>query len=438
MAQIKLPPHSEDVEKAVLGNLLLDRESMMDVAGWLRQDHFYNTHLGAIYGAMWNLYEERKQIDMVTVGEELKKMKMLKQVGGLAMLAELTGSAPVTADVTEYARMIYEYAVKRNLILVAGKLADAGFDEAKSLRELLDQAEAEVFALADMGNRESFVSIKDVLSDSFDRLDELQKQADGLRGVPTGFGDLDNALAGMQNSNLLILAARPGTGKTALALNIAQHVSTIHKKAVGIFSLEMSSDELVNRLLVAQADIDAWTLKTGRLGNEESARLADAMGELAEAPIYIDDSPGLSILEIRTRARRLKMMHGIQLLIVDYLQLAHASRKAESRVQEVGEVSQGLKNIARELKIPVLSLSQLSRAVEQRGGVKKPQLSDLRESGSIEQDADVVMFLWREDDDDLTRVNLSIEKHRNGPLRTVPLYFRGDRIKFYGIDQKHG
>lgn len=438
MVTVKTPPHSEDVERAVLGNLLLDRESMMDVAGWLRKDHFYNLNLGLIYEAMWNLYEARKQIDMVTVGEELKKMKVLKNVGGLTTLAELTENAPVTANIAEYAKMIYEYSIKRNLILVAGRLADSGFDEAKSLKELLDQAESEVFALSDMENRESFVSIKDVLSDSFDKLDELQKRADGLRGVPTGFGDLDHALSGMQESNLLILAARPGTGKTALALNIAQHASVIHKKGVGIFSLEMSSEELVNRLLVAQADIDAWTLKTGKLGSEESVRLADAMGELAEAPIYIDDTPGLSILEIRTRARRLKMMHGIQLIIVDYLQLAHSSRKVESRVQEVGEVSQGLKNIARELKVPVLSLSQLSRAVEQRGGVKKPQLSDLRESGSIEQDADVVMFLWREDEEDLTRVNLSIEKHRNGPLRTVPLYFRGDRIKFYGIDQKHG
>jgi len=276
--------------------------------------------------------------------------------------------------------------------------------------------------------------VREALAESFDRLDELHKQAEGLRGVPTGFKDLDSALAGMQKSNLLILAARPGVGKTTLALNIAQSLAVEHSRPVAIFSLEMSKEELVDRLLVAQADIDAWKLKTGKLSEEDFTALSNAMGVLAEAPLYIDDTPALSITEMRTRARRLQVDVGIDLLIVDYLQLAR-SRHLENRVQEVSEISQGLKNLARELKIPVLALSQLSRAVEQRGE-KRPQLADLRESGSIEQDADVVMFLWRDDEENLENVTLDIAKHRNGPLASIKLYFKGDRIRFYGRETK--
>jgi replicative DNA helicase len=299
----------------------------------------------------------------------------------------------------------------------------------------LDKAESEVFSLTQKHLVNSFTPVKDSLAESFDRLDELHKQAGGLRGVPTGFKDLDEALAGMQRSNLLVLAARPGIGKTSLALTIAQTVAVKNKRPVGFFSLEMSKEELVDRLLVAQADIDAWKLKTGKLGEEDFTKLSNAMGELAEAPLFIDDTPALSILEMRTKARRLQVENGIDLLIVDYLQLAR-SRRLENRVQEVSEISQGLKNLARELKLPVLAISQLSRAVEQRGG-NKPQLADLRESGSIEQDADVVMFLWREDNDNLENVVLDIAKHRNGPLKTINLFFKGDRIKFYGRETKH-
>jgi len=262
----------------------------------------------------------------------------------------------------------------------------------------------------------------------------LHKTAGGIRGVATGFNDLDNVLAGFQRSNLIILAARPGMGKTSLALNMAQYASVEQKIPVGFFSLEMSQEELVDRLLVSQADIDAWKLKTGRLNEKDFASLSDAMGELAEAPLYIDDTPGMSIMEMRTKARRLQAEHGVELLVVDYLQLAH-SRNLENRVQEISEVSMGLKNLARELRVPVLALSQLSRAVEHRG-IKKPQLADLRESGGIEQDADVVMFLYREDEEDLENIKLNIAKHRNGPLKTISLRFRGDRIKFYGVDKK--
>ncbi|MBL8031820.1 MAG: replicative DNA helicase, partial [Candidatus Doudnabacteria bacterium] len=282
--------------------------------------------------------------------------------------------------------------------------------------------------------KKAFTPIKETLAESFERLDELQRTGSDLRGLPTGFADLDRVLAGMQKSNLLILAARPGMGKTAFALNITQHVSVVAKKRVGIFSLEMSREELVDRLLVGQADIDAWKLKTGRLDNQDFLKLSDAMGVLADAQIFIDDTPGMSIFEMRTKARRLMAEHKIDMIIVDYLQLAQGRTK-DNRVQEVAEISQGLKNIARELKIPILALSQLSRAVESRGE-KIPQLSDLRESGSIEQDADVVLFLYRKDDDIREAANLKIAKHRNGALGDIDLYFRGDRVRFYGMESK--
>jgi replicative DNA helicase len=283
--------------------------------------------------------------------------------------------------------------------------------------------------------KQKFVPVKEILAESFDRLDELHKSAGTLRGVPTGFTDLDETLAGMQDSNLIILAARPGVGKTAFALNIASNAAFKHKQPVGFFSLEMSREELMDRLLVSQAEIDAWKMKTGQLSEDEFTRLSDAMGELYETPLFIDDTPGASILEMRTKARRLQAEHGLRMIIVDYLQLARPVRSLDNRVQEVSEISQGLKNLARELKVPVLALSQLSRQVESRG-VKKPQLADLRESGAIEQDADVVMFLWRENDEDLENMSLDIAKHRNGPLKSIKLRFKGDRIKFYSMDTK--
>jgi replicative DNA helicase len=299
----------------------------------------------------------------------------------------------------------------------------------------LDSAESSVFSLAQQHLKQVFIPVKNILAESFDRLDELHKTAGSLRGVPTGFPDLDEALAGMQDSNLLILAARPGVGKTSFALNIAQNAAFKYKLPTGFFSLEMSKEELMDRLLVSQAEIDAWKMKTGRLDEDEFSRLSDAMGELYETPLYIDDTPGMSILEMRTKARRLQAEQGLKLIVVDYLQLARPTRNMDSRVAEVSEVSQGLKNLARELKVPVLALSQLSRQVESRG-VKKPQLSDLRESGAIEQDADVVMFLWREHDEDLENFSLDIAKHRNGPLKSIKLRFRGDRIKFYSVEGK--
>lgn len=436
---IKVPPHSNEAEISVLGALLIDRDAITLVAEFLHPKHFYDERHQEIFECIVGLYEERVPIDVLTVANRLKKRKALKKVGGNSYLAELVDQVPTAAHIAEYGKIVKDAAIKRSLMHAANKLVELSFDDGLKAEELLDKAEAEVFALTQTHLSQSFTSVKAALADSFDRLDELHKQDSGLRGAPTGFPDLDNLLAGLQKSNLIILAARPGVGKTSLALNMAQNLAVNHKRPVGIFSLEMSKEELVDRLLVSQADIDAWRLKTGKLNEDDFTALSNAMGELAEAPLYIDDTPALSILEMRTKARRLQVEYGIDILFVDYLQLAR-SRNLENRVQEVSEISQGLKNLARELKIPVVALSQLSRAVEQRG-TKRPQLADLRESGSIEQDADVVMFIWREDDEEFApgkpiNVVVDIAKHRNGPLGQIKLIFKGDRIKFVSRETK--
>lgn len=439
MVHPKVPPHDDTVEKSLLGAILINKDAMIDVAEFLKPVQFYTEIHGSIYQAMLTLYEEHEPIDVVTVSSQMKKEGLLKQAGGVGYLTELLSIVPTSAHAGQYGKIIKEHYTKRQLVKAAAKINELAFSEVGGVQEILDQAEQEIFAIAQHSTRRDFIPIKDALASSFDRLDELHKRAGGLRGVPTGFADLDFRLAGMQDSNLIILAARPGTGKTAMILNIAQHVAVVEKIPVGIFSLEMSKEELVDRLLVAQADIDAWKLKTGKLSDDDFTRLSDAMGELAEAPIFIDDTPGINILEMRTKARRLQVEHGVRLLIVDYLQLADPGRRYDSRVQEVSQISLNLKNLARELQIPVLTCSQLSRAVEARG-TKVPELSDLRESGSIEQDADVVMFLYREDSDqtqwgEQIPTKLRIAKHRNGPLGEIDLIFRGDRIRFYSVER---
>jgi len=432
--QVKLPPYSKEAEESVLGALLLDRDAIISVAEFLESDHFYIDKHREIYESILKLFEERSPIDVLTVSEALRKKKSLKRTGGSGYLTELVNRVPTAAHVEHYAKIVKDQALKRSLMTVASRLFDASLDEGTSADELMDKAETEVYGLTQRHVVGSFTSVKKTLADSFDRLDELHKAGSGMRGVPTGFADLDNMLAGFQKSNLVILAARPGMGKTTLALNIAQNLAVKEERPVGMFSLEMSKEELVDRLLVSQADIDAWRLKTGKLSEDDFTKLSEAMGQLAEAKLYIDDTPAMSILEMRTKARRLQVDTGVELIIVDYLQLAR-SRNLENRVQEVSEISQGLKNLARELKIPVLAISQLSRAVEQRGS-KRPQLADLRESGSIEQDADVVMFLYREDEEKIEEIFLDIAKHRNGALGRVEFYFKGDRIKFYGKEKK--
>ncbi len=383
--QPKIPPNSLDAEKSVLASILIDKDAIINVADILRIEYFYDEHHSQIYEAMQTLYEKRQPIDVVTLTDQLKKNKKLSAVGGASAIVELSNAVSTAANIVHYAQIIKDLAIKRAVISLSSELTTNAFDESKEVKELINDAEQRIFELSQDNTTKSFTPIKQALAESFERLDELQRNAGELRGVASGFADLDNLLAGFQRSNLIILAARPGIGKTAFSMNMAQYAAVVAKKKIGFFSLEMSREELVDRLLVSQADIDAWRLKTGRLDQQDYLKLSDAMGVLADAQIFIDDSPGLSIFEMRTKARRLMAEQGIDMLIVDYLQLAHG-RTFDNRVQEVAEISQGLKNIARELKIPVLALSQLSRAIESRGE-KTPQLSDLRESGCITGDS---------------------------------------------------
>lgn len=436
----KTPPHDLEAEKSVLGAVLIDSSAMNLIIEIIKSDYFYTPEHQAIFSAMLTLFEKQQPIDLVTLKSQIQNDGNLKKMGGTAYLSELINTVPTSAYIEHYAYIVKGHYTRRKLIELGSRAVEMTFDEKGDIKKILDEVESQIFALSQEHSHRDFIQLKEILAESFERLEEFLKKGGKLRGVPTGYPDLDNKLAGFQDSNLIILAARPGVGKTTLALNIALHIATKEKLAVGFFSLEMSKEELVDRLLVGQADIDAWRLKTGKLSPDDYKRLTEAMGNLSEAPIFIDDTPGISILEMRTKARKLKAEKNLKLLIVDYLQLADAGKRFDSRVQEVSYVSQGLKNLARELRIPVLSLSQLSRAVEQRG-TKKPQLADLRESGAIEQDSDVVMFIYQEDEtDDLLDqskrlVKISIAKHRNGPTGEIDLMFRGDRVKFYSVEK---
>ncbi|OGE71329.1 replicative DNA helicase [Candidatus Daviesbacteria bacterium RIFOXYD1_FULL_41_10] len=433
----KLPPQNIDAEQSLLGALLIDKDAVIKIAESLHPAHFYRTEQhGKLFEAILELFEKREPIDLVTVTEKLRQRNCLSLVGGSAYLATLVNLVPTSAHIEHYAKIIREHAVRRALITKATNLVEQAYDESVPLENILDLAQQDIFAVSQENIKKEFIPLKDLLTISFDRLDELQKTSGKLRGVPSGFRDLDSKLAGFQESNLIIFAARPGQGKTSFVLNVAENVAVKAGLPVGIFSLEMSQEELVDRIIVSQADIDAWKLKTGRLDDSDFDRISHAYGQLAEAPLFIDDTPGLSLAEIRTKARRLQMEHGLKLLVVDYLQLIHG-RNTENRVQEVSEISQGLKNLARELKIPVLAVSQLSRAVEARGS-RKPQLADLRESGAIEQDADVVIFLYREDPENMKDTTLDIAKHRNGPTGEIKLMFVPERVKFYGMERQRG
>lgn len=435
MAVVRIPPHDLEAEQAVLGAILIDKDAVSAVSQLIASDNFYDPRHRDIYDAMLTLYEERKPLDLLTITDVLKKRKKLDKIGGSGYLASLTNIVPTAANSEYYAQIIRERYVRRSLIQISSQITEDAFEEEKEANEILDSSEQQIFKISQEHIKQGFIHIKETLAESFDRLEELQKTGGGIRGVETGFTDVDNLLAGLHQSNLIILAARPGQGKTAFVINIAQYASIVNKQAVGIFSLEMSKEELVDRLLVSQSDIDAWRLKTGKLTEDDYGKLSVAMGQLAEAPIFIDDTPGLSIPEMRTKARRLQSEHNLKLLIVDYLQLASTGKKFENRVNEVSYISQSLKNMARELRIPVIGVSQLSRAVEQRGG-GKPQLADLRESGAIEQDADVVMFLYSPDEEFTSQriVNVLVAKHRNGPVGEKELLFRGDRIRFYNVE----
>lgn len=429
-------PHNEDAEKSVLGAILIDKDAINIVTELLHDECFYNETNQVIFKCMLSLYEQRNPIDLLTIAAELKKKKAVPIDS--EYFTKLINAVPTASNVEHYANLVREAYTKRSLIHAGSDIAEMAFQDGKDAKDVLDKAESAVFSISQRFITRGFIPIKNTLTASFDKIDELHRKGAGLRGIRTGYPDLDNLLSGMQNSNLLILAARPGQGKTAIMLNIAQHVAVQEKVPIGIFSLEMSKEELVDRLLIGQADVDAWRLKTGKLSEDDFTKLSEAMGKLADAPLFIDDTPGLSMTEMRSKARRLQLEHKIGLFIVDYLQLVDPGRHYDNRVQEVSIVSQSLKNLARELNVPVLAASQLSRAVEHRGE-KRPQLADLRESGAIEQDADVVMFLYRPDAEitgPTIPTKLLIAKHRNGPTNEIDLLFRGDRIKFYSVERK--
>ncbi|HSX18814.1 MAG TPA: replicative DNA helicase, partial [Candidatus Saccharimonadales bacterium] len=334
-----LPPQDLEAEKAIIGAILLDQDSLTSVVQLLRPEHFYKKSHGDIYSAIFDLYEKREPIDLVTLTAQLKGKGLFDKAGGAAYLTELASGVPTSANIAQYARIVRDHFLKRQLISTAAKVSQSAFDQTEDIRKILDETEQTIFSLSQQQLRQNFMPLRDALAESFDRLDELHKKAGGLRGVPTGFADLDNKLAGMQDSNLIILASRPGQGKTSMALNIAQYCAVHEGLPVGIFSLEMSKEELVDRLLVSQSDVDAWKLKTGNLEDEDFDRLQEAMGILADAPLFIDDTPAANILEMRTKARRLQVEKGLALLVVDYLQLIHG-RNLENRVQEVSEISQ--------------------------------------------------------------------------------------------------
>jgi len=438
----KVPPQNTEAEAAVLGAILVNKDAMDKVSDVLDHQDFYLQSHQSIYRAISRLYEKRSPIDLVTLTNELEGVEELDDIGGAAYLAQLVNTVPTALHVLHYAQIVKHKAVLRKILEAGQKISQLGYDEEREVQEILDEAEAALFGISHKLVSDNFLPISDILAASFDRIDRLHREKGLLRGVPTGFRELDNKLSGLQNSDLIILAARPSMGKTTFALNIALSAAVKNKTPVGFFSLEQSREQIVDRLLCAQAMVDGWKLRTGNLSEDDFPSIGMAMGTLAEAPIFIDDSPTLTPTEIRTRARRLQADNKLGLIIVDYLQMLDSRRSGGdyNRVQEVSDISRSLKALARELDVPVIALSQLSRAVEGREK-KLPQLSDLRESGSIEQDADVVMFLYREEyyDKDTSRKGITdilIRKHRNGPIGEVELHFKAEQARFYDLDRK--
>ena len=439
----KLPPQNLDAEKSILGAVLIDENVLTRITDKLNDDDFYDPRHQHIFAAMLRLYEKHQPVDLLTLSDELKKHEHLDEAGGTDYISELTNQVPTAAHAESYAEIISQNAMRRRLITASGSIGELAFDESKNGQELLESAEQQLFAVSDKALRQDLVSLEQILVESFDRLEELHRNKGALRGVRTGFRDLDTMTAGLQRSDLIILAARPAMGKTTLVTNLAYNVATLAKQAVLFFSLEMGKEQLVDRMLADAAGVDAWNIRTGNLTDQDFEKLSRAMGEMAEAPIFIDDTPGVTVLDLRTKARRAAHDHPLGLIIIDYLQLMQGSGKnyGDNRVQEVSEISRGLKLIARELNVPVIALSQLSRSVENRNP-QIPQLADLRESGSIEQDADIVAFIYREayynpETEYPNVTDLIIAKHRNGPTGKVQLYFDPERLKFMDLDRQH-
>lgn len=435
------PPANAEAEASLLGAILIDTDAIVKIADAITPEDFSEARNGRIYQAMTELYEKRSAIDVLTLADTLKNNGYLDMVGGPTYLTELTNFVPTAAHAEQYAAIVTEKAMRRRLITTAQEMSTLGYDESTGIRELIEEAETRLFSVSQTQVKQSITSIEDILADSFERLDDLHKDKKSLRGIPTGYKDLDDMLAGLQRSDLFILAARPAMGKTAFMLNLAHNVAVKAKEPVLIYSLEMGKEQLVDRLLSMQSGVDAWALRTGNLTDQDFEKIGEAMGVLSEAPIYIDDTPGITISDMRTKARRQSHKERLGLLVVDYLQLMSGGSRfaaASNRVQEISEISRGLKGIARELDVPLIALSQLSRSVESRTP-QIPQLADLRESGSIEQDADLVAFLYREDyyNPESERKNIMdvlIKKHRHGPTGGVELYFDRDRQAIRSLD----
>lgn len=426
---VRMPPHSYDAEESVIGSLLIDKNAFVKIADMLEAVDFYKDVHRKIYAVCFELYEKGAPTDVVSVVNRLQEKKELESVGGESQVAHLATVVTTSGSITHYANIVQKYATLRRLITAAASINELGFDQAQEIDSTLDEAEKLIFSVSREHKSQKFLKISDALEDAFERIDKLHKGDKDLRGVPTGFPALDRKLAGWQKSDLIILAARPSMGKTTLALDFARNAA-LTGTPVGIFSLEMSQEQLVDRMLAAHAHVDLWRMRTGKLETDDFTDLGQAMSELSEAPIYIDDQASNNVMGIRTMARRLQAEHGVGLIIIDYLQLMESSKYKDNRVQEVSDISRSLKKLAIEINIPVIALSQLSRAVEMRGD-SRPKLSDLRESGSIEQDADIVMFINRDMMDEQDNrygaeaidVGLLIEKHRNGPTGEIPLRF---------------
>lgn len=444
-AAIKQPPQNIDAEASLLGSILIDTDAIVKIADSLRPTDFFDKRHEIIYQGLLSLYEHHSAIDVLTLSNHLKASGELDSVGGPSYLAELTNFVPTAAHVEQYAEIVSQKALRRRLISVSQQMVSLGFDETKALHELIEEAERNLFNVSEQHVKQSVISIETILAESFERLDDLHKDKKKIRGIPTGYKDLDNMLAGFQRSDLFVLAARPSMGKTALMLNFAHNVAVQSKEPVLFFSLEMSKEQLVDRLLSIESGVDAWALRTGNLTDTDFEKIGEAMGTLSEAPIYIDDTPAITVSDLRTKARREAHKHPLGLIVIDYLQLMSGGGGRyggeNNRVQEISEISRGLKGVARELNVPLIAASQLNRSVENRSP-QIPNLSDLRESGSIEQDADIVAFIYREEvynpETDRKKItDLLIKKHRNGPIGGVELYFDNEKQRFRSLDTKH-
>lgn len=440
----KVPPHNSEAEASLLGAVLIDADAIVKIADTIAPADFYEEKHQRIFEAIQKLYEKHSPIDVLTLADQLRSAGFIEVAGGPAYLTELTNFVPTAAHVEQYADIVAQKALRRRLIQASQDITTLGYNEESGLQQLIEDAETRLFDVSQQHIKQDITSLEDILSDSFERLDDLHKDKGKIRGVPTGFKDLDNILAGLQRSDLFVLAARPSMGKTALSLNIAHNVAVQSDMPVLLFSLEMSKEQLVDRMLAVESGVDAWALRTGNLSDQDFEKIGHAMGSLSEAQIYIDDTPGITVSDLRTKARREAHQRPLGLIIVDYLQLMSGGSRFNSdgnRVQEISEISRGLKQIARELNVPLVALSQLSRSVESRSP-QIPQLSDLRESGSIEQDADVVAFIYREDyyNPETDRKHITdvlIKKHRNGPTGTVELYFDDRKQRFRSLEKRH-